>query len=114
MNRFKKTSYSPVIRKLLAAVFFCLIIGLFLTGLSSISRITVGNEEESLKRSIIQSAVHCYATQGFYPDSIDYLEKYYGISYDREKYLVSYEAIGSNIMPDITVFSIERKKGDHR
>lgn len=103
-----------MIRKLLAVFFFCMIIGLFLSGLASVSRITAGNEEESLKRSILQSAVHCYATQGFYPDSIDYLEKNYGITYDKEKYLVSYEAVGSNIMPDITVFSIDRQKGENR
>lgn len=104
MNRFKKSSRRPVLQKFLYVLIFCGILCIFLSGLSSVSRITSHSEEESLRKSILQSAVHCYATQGFYPDSMDYLEKYYGISYDKEKYLVSYEAFGSNMMPDITVF----------
>ncbi|WP_418419448.1 hypothetical protein [Blautia sp.] len=113
MNRFQKNSSRPMLRNFLYIFFFCGIICIFLSGLSSVSRITSSNEEESLKKSILQSAVHCYATQGFYPDSMDYLEENYGISYDKEKYLVSYEALGSNMMPDITVFSNNSKKGEN-
>lgn len=113
MNRFKKSRSRSVLQKFLYVLIFCGILCIFLSGLSSVSRITSHSEEESLRKSILQSAVHCYATQGFYPDSMDYLEENYGISYDKEKYLVSYEAFGSNMMPDITVFSNNSKKGEN-
>lgn len=113
MNRFKKNRSRSVLQNFLYVLIFCGILCIFLSGLSSVSRITSHSEEESLRKSILQSAVHCYATQGFYPDNMDYLEKYYGISYDKEKYLVSYEAFGSNMMPDITVFSNNSKKGEN-
>ena len=113
MNRLKKNRSRSVLQNFLYVLIFCGILCIFLSGLSSVSRITSHSEEESLRKSILQSAVHCYATQGFYPDSMDYLEKYYGISYDKEKYLVSYEAFGSNMMPDITVFSNNSKKGEN-
>lgn len=111
MNRFKKKRYNVLIRRLLPVLFFCGIIVLFLSGLTSISRITAENEEESLKRTIIQSAVHCYATEGFYPDSMTYLEKHYGITYNKDKYVISYEVIGSNMMPDIAVIPLNKEKG---
>lgn len=58
---------------------------------------------ENLKEAVKRSAVSCYAIEGFYPSTIDYLEKNYGLVIDRESYTVYYEAYGSNMLPDITV-----------
>ena len=38
-------------------------------------------------------------------ESLDYLKEHYGITYDPEKYIVDYEIIGSNLMPDVKVFA---------
>lgn len=111
MNRFKQKNHRSLFRRLVPVAFFCGIIALFLMGLTSVSRITSGNEEESLKQTIIQSAVHCYATEGFYPDSITYLEDHYGLTYNKEKFVISYEVIGSNMMPDIAVIPLNKEKG---
>lgn len=111
MNRFKKRSCSPIWRKFLSVLFFCGMVILFISGLNSVSRIASGNKEEGLKRAIIQNAVHCYATEGFYPDSISYLEEHYGLTYDKDKYVISYEVIGSNMMPDVAVIPLHPKKG---
>ena len=46
----------------------------------------------------------------FYPDKLSYLEEHYGITYDKEKYIVSYEVVGSNMMPDIMVITLNRSK----
>jgi hypothetical protein len=40
-----------------------------------------------------------------------YLEEHYGITYDKDRYVISYESIGSNLMPDVTVIPL-KKKGD--
>ena len=112
MNRFKKSRSRSILQKFLYVLIFCGILCIFLSGLSwfpdSIPQ-RRGKSEE------IHSAKCCalLCHSGFYPDSMDYLEKYYGISYDKEKYLVSYEAFGSNMMPDITVFSNNSKKGEN-
>jgi len=47
--------------------------------------------------------VACYATEGFYPPDIAYLEEHYGIQIDKSRYVVKYTAIAENLMPDITV-----------
>lgn len=107
MNRFQKNPAR--LRRLgwlVPAAAFLLVLGLFLGGLGSLGRVTARQEAEGLKSSILQSAVHCYALEGFYPDSLTYLEDHYGLQYDRDKYVVSYEVIGSNLMPDVSVIPL--------
>lgn len=104
MNRFKKTNCRfPFLSGLLPVLLFCLILAAFLFGLSAVSRTTSQEEMNRLETSIRQGAVQCYALEGFYPDSLTYLEEHYAVHYDKKKYIVSYEIIGSNMMPDITV-----------
>ena len=59
--------------------------------------------EKALNRSISQ----CYALEGMYPPSLDYLIDNYGLTYDSEHYFIDYRFIGSNLRPDVTI--IERK-----
>ena len=58
---------------------------------------------ELAEQSIRRAAVQCYALEGFYPAGVDYLEEYYGVSVDEDRYFVDYRYIASNLMPDITV-----------
>jgi hypothetical protein len=57
-----------------------------------------------LADAIIRSAVQCYAIEGFYPPSIEYLESNYGLQVDHDKYFVSYSVFASNIVPEVEVF----------
>ncbi len=63
--------------------------------------------EETLRSAIARAVVQCYAIEGRYPPSVEYLEENYGIQIDRERYYVFYEGFASNVMPDITVISAE-------
>lgn len=60
-------------------------------------------QKDILQNALNHSMVQCYAVEGRYPESIEYLEKHYGITYDKENFFVDYEIVGSNIMPEITV-----------
>lgn len=55
--------------------------------------------EESIRRAVIT----CYAIEGSYPSSYEYIKKNYGVAIDERKYQVVYSIFASNIMPDITV-----------
>ncbi len=55
--------------------------------------------EENVRRA----AVQCYALEGAYPQSFDYLAERYGVAVDESRCRVDYIYIGSNLMPDITV-----------
>ncbi len=60
--------------------------------------------EESLRRA----AVQCYALEGFYPVNIDYLMEHYGIRPDTSRFIIHYQFIADNLLPDISVLPIER------
>lgn len=55
--------------------------------------------EEALRRA----AVACYAAEGIYPPTLDYLCEHYGVEINGERYNVFYEIFADNLMPDITV-----------
>lgn len=90
-------------KSLLTMVVFLLMIGFLYYGVSSIQRTSDEKQLENLQNSIRRSAVQCYALEGRYPESLDYLKENYGIRYDEKKYFVDYTAQSSNLMPDITV-----------
>ena len=56
-----------------------------------------------LQEQVRRAAVDCYASEGRYPQTIDYLVKHYGLVFDGERYSILYDAFASNIMPDIAV-----------
>ena len=75
-------------------------------GVSSISLQAKESQIENLRNAIERSAVHCYAVEGAYPESLDYLRENYGISWDPKKYVVDYAVTGSNLMPVITIIPL--------
>lgn len=73
---------------------------------SAVSNLETGRDEESkrqLEDALRRSCVACYAAEGVYPPDLTYLEEYYGVQIDEERFAVSYVVFGSNLMPDITV-----------
>lgn len=82
----------------LAVAVFCLY--------KATAKMNHGQQAESLKqldRSIRKATMTCYATEGIYPPTIQYLKDNYGIQIDESRFTVFYEAFAKNMMPDITV-----------
>lgn len=42
-----------------------------------------------------------------YPPSLKYLEEHYGLTYDRGRFLIDYQSVGANLMPEVTILSIQ-------
>lgn len=60
--------------------------------------------EESVRRAALQ----CYALEGAYPQSVDYLEERYGVAVDPERFRIDYFYVGSNLMPEIHVVVLDQ------
>lgn len=71
---------------------------------------TENNKTEELKKAIQTASIECYAVEGMYPPSVEYLEENYGIQIDRNKYNVFYSGFASNMLPDITVVEVEQNE----
>lgn len=94
-------------KTMLLLLFSAILIGVFLLGIGRISIVSREKTRENIENAIVQASVHCYAVEGMYPESLDYLKEHYGISYDEKKYVVKYEVIAQNLRPQIHVIPME-------
>lgn len=101
--RFLRQQY----RLLLSAAAFLLLIFLFIRGFGAVSDRTLAEEKRSLETALHRNIVHCYTINGYYPESLEALMAHYPLFYDEERFLIHYQPVASNLMPDVTV--IERK-----
>ena len=63
-------------------------------------------QTELLREALNQAVVSCYAIEGRYPESLDYLIENYGIRVDTERYAVTYEIFADNVRPGIRVIRL--------
>lgn len=82
----------------------------FSLAVTRLERDAVAEGRQLLEDAVRRSAVACYASEGFYPADIGYLQRHYGLQYDESRYVVHYEMFASNLMPDITVLEKEYEK----
>lgn len=75
---------------------------------NQLSAKVTGDRQQLLENTIRKYAVQCYALEGSYPESIQYLEKNYVLTLDKDKYVYHYKFIGSNMMPEVYVFEKEQ------
>ncbi len=109
MARFQyKTKQRSGLRTALAIVIFLVIIAIFYCAINSLSSSTEDKERESLENALSNSITYCYATEGAYPESLEFIEKNYGLTYDENKYFIDYRVMGANIMPEFTVVEVKQ------
>ena len=94
---------------LLSAAALLLLVGVFAVGALSFAGKAGQKGEESLRRAVTRASVQCYAIEGRYPPSVEYLEENYGVRIDRDRYNVFYNGFASNVMPEIVINPIEEE-----
>ncbi len=82
---------------------FALLIALALIVITALGGQNDAREMSQLKQSLRRASVACFAVEGCYPPSVDYMEAHYGLVVNHDKYAVFYNVFGSNVMPVITV-----------
>ena len=102
MRRKTKTSrfWLPIV--LVAGVLSALLLWFF----PAVNHLRAGQHEEGraqLEMALRRATVACYATEGIYPPTLDYLKQHYGIQIDKSRDSVVYEIFADNLMPEITV-----------
>jgi len=75
----------------------------FITAVNNLSGGQGEEGRQQLEDALRRAAVACYAAEGIYPPTLDYLTEHYGIQIEEERYTVFYEIFADNLMPDITV-----------
>ncbi len=86
----------------LAAVAVLAVLLWFFAAMGNLTRDSGDQGRQQLETALRRSAVACYAAEGVYPPTLEYLTEHYGVQIGDE-YTVFYEIFASNLMPDITV-----------
>ena len=83
-----------------------MVIALLAVVLLAIDRISGMQQREEaamVRDAIHEAALTCYAVEGMYPDSVEYLREHYHLAYNEERFLVTFDAFASNKIPNIYV-----------
>lgn len=78
-------------------------------GLSSISDQVDDNQLEFMENAIRRSAIQCYALEGRFPETVEYLEENYSLALDKKRFIIDYDYIAGNIIPQINVYVLGGK-----
>ena len=90
----------------IAGLVFLLLALLFVLTTALSARQNAARETEVLDRALRRAIVTCYAVEGRYPPSLDYIDENYGVSVDETRYVVFYDAFAANVMPTVRVTRI--------
>lgn len=102
----KKKSAKPW-AAIISVVFFVVIVLIVVLGIKNVSSAAGTEQAKITEQAVRRAAVQCYAIEGYYPPTIQYLKEHYGLILDTDRYVYHYRSIGSNLMPEIKVFPAE-------
>ncbi|MBR1560838.1 MAG: hypothetical protein IJ646_11420 [Clostridia bacterium] len=83
-----------------------LLVGVYLL-VSRVDTANSGAQTQFVYDAVHNAALTCYAVEGTYPSDLAYLRENYGLAYDESRYMVSYDAFGMNVVPEIYVTEVE-------
>lgn len=93
-------------------LFFVLFLILILFGFSNINKSTENLDIDRIKNSLDTALITCYSVEGRYPESVQYLRKNYGFTYDKNSYFITYDWQGT--MYTQIFMCIERGPNDEK
>lgn len=100
MKLYRKNS--ALIKSLPVILIFLAVVIILVFAVADVSRTSSQESLTVAENSIRRAVITCYAEEGRYPESIEYLKENYGL-YVSDDYTVLYTLFADNIMPNITV-----------
>lgn len=80
-----------------------IVIGLVLHAAFAVSPEDIKDRENAIKETVQERALQCYVIENAYPESLAYLEENYGLTVNKEDYLIVYDLFAENQPPTIKV-----------
>ena len=90
-------------KQALAAVIVVVLVIVILLVVNAAQASMREQSELSVRNAIVDAAKQCCAVEGSYPSSIEHLEEHYGLTINRNDYVISYEWLADNIPPSVVV-----------
>ena len=101
--RKRKNPWLGMLRGLLLPAIAAAVLVMFAAALDSLSDGRDAEDLRQLEEALRRSCAACYAAEGAYPPTLEYLQQHYGVQIDSRRYTVHYDIFAENLMPDITI-----------
>ncbi|MCI2046794.1 MAG: hypothetical protein LKJ90_03665 [Faecalibacterium sp.] len=102
MNQTKRNTG---IKRLLAAALILLCLAGAAALYQKVMADLAAQEQGAVRQAVLRCAVQCYSVEGVYPPDLAYMEENYGLIVNQERYIVSYDAFASNLLPQVSVLT---------
>lgn len=103
-NYFAKTNPVVVwVRRIAPFALTALFLVSFASAVSVFSESAVSEQKKNLETALRKGIMECYALEGCYPESLNYLLCSYPVYYDTDTFFIDYQIIGQNIYPAVSV-----------
>lgn len=99
----KRSYIRRALTYIIPILLFAAMLAWFLIAVNSADSSVEQRELEAVKSNIENGVTMCYAVEGIYPESVEYLAENYGLIYDKNKYIVYYDRFADNIRPTVSV-----------
>lgn len=103
----KRSSIRGALTYIVPLVIFAAMMAWFLLAMRNADSSAKQKELSALKSNVENGITMCYAVEGAYPESVEYLTENYGLVYDKDKYIIDYSRFADNIRPSVNV--LERR-----
>lgn len=99
----KRFSIKNALAYIIPCLLFAAVIVWLVVSLSNTSDAARQKERDAVKNTLENGITMCYAIEGAYPPSVEYLSEFYGVIYDTSKYIVHYDYFADNVRPTVRV-----------
>ncbi len=103
MHLYRGNHILRFLKPVLSVLLFAAIVFGIMAGLTNMQQRGGDQQAKLLKDALRRAAVSCYAVEGRYPPTLEYIKENYGVVVNDEKFIVRYVAFAENIMPTIRV-----------
>ena len=105
MHLYKKERKGYGVKIIFSLLFLCTVL-ILIIGSRKVEETAQTQQISLLKDALNQAIVNCYAVEGRYPESLDYIIENYGIQINTEKFIVTYDIFAENVRPQLNVIQI--------
>ncbi len=102
-NRFKNELEPPAYNIIIPVLSFILIFALFYLAITQLAGNSQIRQLQTLENAVHKDILHCFASEGEYPESIEYLEENYALTYDHDRFSIEYTPGASNTLPEVRI-----------
>ena len=105
MKDFKGKKSKYIWKGIVLPIIICVaMLAIMVIAVFKFNAMSIEQDQQLTLAAIKKAAVQCYADEGRYPSTLDYLTENYGVRIDEDDFMVTYDCAAANVFPNISVF----------